>query len=216
MEIRKRIGFDKQVKIMLHLINGTVRQSKQYYPQWRSSLPSKADCTSSAIGDFLFGGVMEKIPLTQEKYALIDDEDYPIVSLFKWYAGKDSNTFYASTSITLNGKETKMRMHRLILNAKKGEETDHRDANGLNNQKFNLRKCTRSQNSMNVKKRQGKSSQYKGVSWHKRNRVWVAYIRLNWKLFYLGCFKNEKEAANAYNSKAKELFGNFARLNLIT
>lgn len=156
---------------------------------------------------------MIKIPLTQNKVALIDDEDFAIVSLFKWCATKNSGIFYAVTHVEINNKQTTILMHRLILNSKPDEHTDHADLNGLNNQKCNLRKCTNSQNHMNRKSHKNTSSIYKGVSWHKRKEKWLSQIRINYKLIYLGYFNNEVDGAKAYDLKAKELFGEFARLN---
>ncbi len=160
---------------------------------------------------------MIKIPLTQGKFALIDDEDYSIVNLFKWYAHKgyhSHNAFYATTNVVLDNKKSTLKMHRLIANVPFNKEADHKDRNGLNNQKYNLRICTDSQNQMNSKSYAG-SSKFKGVSWYKITKRWTARITLNRKLIYLGYFKKEKDAAKAYNNKAKELYGEFARLNNI-
>jgi len=94
-------------------------------------------------------------------------------------------------------------------------ETDHRDGNGLNNQRENLRICTRQQNSQNGLAHKDSSSQFKGVSLKKGRHKWVACIMQNGKLAHLGYFDNEIEAAKTYNTKAKELFGEFAKLNII-
>ncbi len=156
---------------------------------------------------------MKELSLTKGKFALIDDEDYYIISFFTWYAAKDENTFYANTSVRLNNKLIILRMHRFLLNLKSGEQVDHRDGNGLNNQKANLRICTHSQNCMNMKGHKNSTSKFKGVSWNKRYNRWVAQICLNRNIIFLGYFKNEVKAAGIYDTKAKELFGNFARLN---
>ena len=103
-------------------------------------------------------------------------------------------------------------MHRFILNAPKGQYVDHRDRNGLNNQKRNLRFCTQSQNMMNLKSSTG-TSKYKGVSWNIKYKRWQSHIRLNYKLKNLGSYNSEIEAALAYDHAARELFGEFARLN---
>lgn len=157
---------------------------------------------------------MIKIPLTQGKFALIDDEDYPIVSLFKWHAQKDRNTFYAKVHIWINKtKYIPLSMHRLIMNLNPYEQGDHKDRNGLNNQKSNLRECTRSQNKMNSKKYKNSLSKYKGVYWNKQIKKWRAMIRINKKLTHLGCFKDEVEAAKTYDKFAKKHYGDFAKLN---
>ncbi len=157
---------------------------------------------------------MKRIPLTQGKVALIDDEDYAIVNLFKWFAHKRRYTFYATTTITIGSKRTTLLMHRLIMSLKSNEQGDHKDHNGLNNQKSNLRLCTHSQNQWNQQTRTNTTSKYKGIFWKKSCNKWCAQIHFNDKVFHLGVFKNEKKAAKAYDEKALELFGEFACLNL--
>ena len=106
-------------------------------------------------------------------------------------------------------------MQRQILGLKEndGIHTDHKNGNGLDNQKHNLRTCSQAQNNRNAKKRENCSSKYKGVYWDKKNKKWRARIYLNKKEICLGRYKNEIDAAKAYDEKAKELFGEFAQPN---
>ena len=92
--------------------------------------------------------------------------------------------------------------------------TDHRNGNGLDNRRANLRICTLSENRMSSRKREGCSSQYKGIAWDKYRQKWQAYINVDGKRQHLGRFEDEREAARAYDQAAKKRFGNFARLNL--
>lgn len=143
---------------------------------------------------------MRKIPLTQGKVALIDDEDYEVVSLFKWQAMKCRNTYYAYTIIRTNKARTSLFMHRLILNAPDNKFTDHADNDGLNNRKYNLRFLTNQQNQMNRPKRHKNcTSKYKGVHWDKCHNKWIAKFHRQ----FIGYFNNETDAAIAYNEKAK-------------
>ena len=158
---------------------------------------------------------MKKIKLTQGKIALIDDEDFELISQHKWYVIKKNNTHYAVTNINKNNKRCILRMHRLIMNAQAEQEIDHKDGNGLNNQRNNLRICIRPQNSMNRKKRKNCSSSFKGVHWHKQNKKWQARITIDNKRKSLGRFGNEIEAAKAYDTAAIRYFGLFSRLNFI-
>ena len=155
-----------------------------------------------------------EIPLTQGKTALIDVEDYELVSQYKWHTKEDDDRLYALHTINLsNGRVTGISMHRLILNAKNGEKVDHINGNGLNNRRCNLRIVTDSQNSMNRRKYKNSTSKYKGVSWYKRYNKWLSCIESNKKNLTLGYFLKEEDAARAYDKKAKELFGEYARLN---
>ncbi len=153
---------------------------------------------------------MKKISLTQSKFAMVDDEDYELVSKYKWIVKKDRYTFYAYSRFNCSY----IAMHRLIMQAKKGQILDHINRKGLDNRKFNLSFVNGSQNRQNSKSHCG-SSKFKGVSWKKRNNRWESYIKINGNTIHLGHFKNEVDAAIAYDKKAIELFDEFARTNIL-
>lgn len=156
---------------------------------------------------------MIEISLTQGKVALIDDEDLEIIEGYKWYCRKTHHNYYAVAHKYIERKRTSIQMHREILKCTfKEYQVDHIDGNGLNNCKSNLRIVTPQQNSFNRKYTFG-TSMYKGVSWNKRDDFWQATIKYNGKSKMLGYFKDEMDAAKAYNEAAKELFGEFAALN---
>lgn len=104
-------------------------------------------------------------------------------------------------------------MHREIVASEGRFEVDHRDGDGLNNQRHNLRIATSSQNQGNQCKTQGRTSRFKGVSWAKRHGKWVAQIQVKRRSKNLGYFRREEEAAAAYDQAALRFFGEFARLN---
>lgn len=157
---------------------------------------------------------MKQIPLTQEKFAIVDDEDYERINQYKWYARKGGNTYYAMRAMPIqNSKQQWVFMHKEILGLPKSIETDHRNGYGLDNRKANLRPATHQQNQWNQQSHYKGTSQYKGVCWNKLSKKWVAYIELNGKQYHLGCFDNEIEAAKVYDRKAIEWFGEFARTN---
>ena len=153
---------------------------------------------------------MKEIQLTQGKVALVDDEDFEYLNQRKWCARKHRNTFYATTSEWINKKSQNISMHRLILDGCR-KQIDHADSNGLNNQKYNLRRCTSQENNRNRKPYLGKSSIYKGVSFSKN--IYRAQISINRKPILLGRFSLEIEAAKAYDEAAKLYFKEFAYLN---
>ncbi len=159
---------------------------------------------------------MKYIKLTQGKFAIIDDEDFEQTNKFKWYALKDRNTWYAVRTIyKADGKQKTIRMHREIMKMPPGIETDHKNHNGLDNQKKNLRCATRAENGQNrcIQKRP-KSSRHKGVCWCRRDGKWRAQIKLNGRQIWLGHFNSEIEAALAYDKAAKQHFGKYACINI--
>ena len=160
---------------------------------------------------------MKEIELTLGKKALVDDADFEWLNQYKWSAVKGTYTFYAARSAKdENGKFKRVQMHREITQTPKGLQTDHADGNGLNNQRSNLRVCTIQQNQHNTTSHRDSSSKYKGVSWKKSGKKWLARIKINAERRHIGVYKTEIEAAQAYDKVAKESFGEFARLNLPT
>jgi hypothetical protein len=156
---------------------------------------------------------MKEIKLQRGMVTQVDDEDFNELNKYKWFGHKERNTTYAWRHRYLGVRQYRMvKMHQQIMGIKGG---DHRDGNGLNNQKYNLRPCTSQQNSMNVRPRVGCSSRFKGVSYHKQNDRWRASLTLNGKMVSLGCYATEEETALIYNKKSAELFGEFARPNVI-
>ena len=150
---------------------------------------------------------MKKIKLTQDKYALVDDDDFEKLNKFKWSLLRLKNHSYAIR----NNNPIRL-MHRAIMGIiDRGILVDHINHNGLDNRKINLRKCTPSENSFNRRKSKNQKSIYKGVVAHSRN--FSAYISINKKRTYLGTFKTEHEAAGVYNEYARKYFGEFSCLN---
>ena len=150
---------------------------------------------------------MKKIKLTQNKYALVDDEDFEKLSKYKWhFTGQ-----YAAHRLHRNGGNKKIQwMHRFILNTPIGKDTDHINGNKLDNRKKNLRICSRTENSRNSKIRSNNTSGFKGVHWHGALKKWRARIKVNGKCIHLGCFDDKKSAHNAYCKASEILFGEFA------
>lgn len=159
---------------------------------------------------------MREIHLSKGQVAIIDDCDFDLVAGIKWYALKkkyQSRTDWYAVATKLNGSTSSLRMHRLITNAVAGQMVDHKNGNGLDNRRPNLRICTCSQNNQNRRRLSTKSSQFKGVRWHKQTSRWESRIMLNKVSIYLGCFTNEHDAAIAYDAAARNYFGEFALTN---
>jgi hypothetical protein len=162
---------------------------------------------------------MKEIQLNNGMVALIDDDDYEKVNCLKWRAlcSKNKHTpdkWYATCNIKTN---IIIYLHRFILNVHDSRtHIDHKDGNGLNCQKGNIRSCTQSQNNKNITPRTGGTSKYKGVWYFKKNRKFTAKICINRKQTYLGSFLKESDAAKAYNDAAIKYYGEFAYLNTIT
>lgn len=156
---------------------------------------------------------MKEISLTQGKMALVDDSDYEELGQWKWYAMRTAShrdRWCAARCVpTGNGRQANIYMHRAILKPASGVFIDHIDGDGLNNQRSNLRLATNQENCRNQRVRRNNTTGYKGVfKWHNR---WGAKIQE----YYLGLFNTPEEAATAYNEAANELFGEYARFNVI-
>lgn len=160
-----------------------------------------------------------EINLTLGQIALVSDDDFEELSKYNWFANKQNGTkYYATRKVRYEGKQQMIRMHRAVWELHhgtifRGLEIDHINHNTLDNTIDNLRICTHAQNHFNqIRNRNDYSSKYKGV-WLQNNR-WLSRIKYNGEKIYLGSFDNEIDAAIAYNNKAKELFGEFANLNI--
>jgi len=158
---------------------------------------------------------MKRIPLTQGKFALVDDSDYEDLNRYKWCVMESDNIFYALRSVRISKNKYHILMHRVILGLSRGDGllTDHIDRNGLNNQRNNLRIVNHSQSSRNRRLQSNNSSGYRGVSWHGRRKKWRAAIQVGSQYKYLGYFSSKVNAALAYNNAALKYCGEFAQLN---
>lgn len=155
---------------------------------------------------------MKEIHLTQGKVAIVDDADYEWLNQWKWRASKDHNTYYAVRSVWA---KPSIIMHRLILGLIGNEVVDHMDHDGLNNQRNNLRPCTRKQNQQNMRSHLNSTSKYLGVCVNKHRNRYTVQITGNGKKVFVGHFISEVDAALAYNKAAQKYHGEFANLNVV-
>lgn len=155
---------------------------------------------------------MKQIPLTQGKFALVDDDVYEWAKDYKWHIRKKDHLCYAVRNFTdINGKHGKMSLHQAVIGSSiENLQIDHKDGNGLNDQRDNLRFVTVRQNGQN--RYEHRSGQLVGAYFHKvvsRGKTyfyWETYIRVNGKQKNIGRFKTEREAHEAY-LKALTLLG---------
>lgn len=155
---------------------------------------------------------MVSIPLSGGYVCHIDDEDFDLVGRHKWSAHRGSNAIYAVRVV----REVRIFMHRLLLNAKKGEIVDHIDMNTLNNSRNNIRICTASQSQSHRSRanwRGTKTSKFKGVTWLASERKWAVKMRIANQSRTLGRFSCETSAAMAADEAAAAAYGEFAYLN---
>ncbi len=163
---------------------------------------------------------MIRIPLTKGQFALIDDGDEWMVAPFSWHARFCRNSWYAQTAIRReSGKRVTVSMQHVILGL--DLLIDHRDGNGLNNGRSNLRVVTVAQNQHNQRARRGGTSRFKGVRLDSGTGRWRAEIAAgpkrkngrNSSTIHLGLFDTESAAAEAYDAAARKHFGEFAAVN---
>jgi hypothetical protein len=165
----------------------------------------------------IWRGVSIDTALTKGLFAIVSPEDYERLSVYSWYASKCRHTIYAQrTAKTTSGpkRQRNVRMHREALGVIDDRFVDHQNHNGLDNRRTNLRIATWEENCWNKRKPVSRgSSRFKGIMWDKRRSTWQAMIGYKGKKIFIGYFDDETAAARAYDTKAKELYGEFAALN---
>lgn len=151
------------------------------------------------------------IRLTRGYSAIVDDSDHAAVAQYRWHARVDNHVVYAARNAKKDGGGySTLRLHTFLTG---WSRVDHIDGDGLNNRRSNLRPASALENNQNTQKRAAAYSQYKGVSWCKREGRWFAQIQCQRQHQHLGYYPTEVEAALAYDAAARELFGEFARPN---
>lgn len=149
-----------------------------------------------------------RIPLTQGKFALVDNKYYKFLMQWKWYFSTNGYAVHRS------GKKT-VYMHRLVAalaGVDLSHDIDHRDGNKIDNRRRNLRSATRSENHQNQRQRSDSTTKYKGVhpTWE---GSWHACITVDGSVINLGTYKTQEQAAAAYDHGAVFYFGKRARIN---
>jgi len=163
------------------------------------------------------GAVYREIGLSHGKVALVDASDYDELMLGPdWGTLRTVDADYAVRHVpdaTTKGRYKRQYMHRLIMDAPDDLEVDHRDHDGLNNRRTNLRLSTHPQNCQNRRLPSTSTTKFKGVRWNARTKRYQARIMANGKSRTLGSFESDFEAAAAYDLAAVELHGQFAFTN---
>ena len=147
-------------------------------------------------------------PKYPNTYTLIDSDLFAELSQLKWH--KDSDGY------CINKTRSHLSIHRVIMQAKPGEQVDHINGNKLDNKRSNLRICTNQENSFNRKIRSESTNGYKGIEYRLDKQKWRARIAFNSKKLSIGEYKTKEQAAVAYNIAAKYFFKDFAHLNQIS
>lgn len=155
-----------------------------------------------------------KIPLSRGLFATVDACDADNLLAFKWYASETHGIYYAVRTIKAPSRRT-LSMHRVIMNAPKQYFVDHKNRDGLDNRRKNLRLVSDQQNKWNAKKSKASTQRFKGIRFDARStfRPWIAILKIDGKTKHLGCFRTDEEAARAYDAKVREVRGEFGLLN---
>ncbi len=154
--------------------------------------------------------------MAQPKYAKVDPGDYERLRKYEWLAHKGGNCFYTRGYVPVDkaGKKRLIYMHQMVIEVPEGMVIDHINHDGMDNRSANLRPATHAQNMRHRKKYLGAMySKYKGVHWHKLQKRWYSRITFEKKNIHLGCFRDEIEAAKAYDNAARKYHAEFACLN---
>lgn len=152
-----------------------------------------------------------EVPLSQGYVAIVDAADAVRVLQYKWHAHPHRQTVYARRNVRRpDGTRATLLLHQFLTGYGR---TDHRDGDGLNNRRSNLREATTGENSQNRRLGLDNSSGFKGVYWLKRNGKWRAQIRVAGQNRHLGLYAAAEAAAHAYDAAARELHGEYATVN---
>jgi len=163
-----------------------------------------------------YGCAFRRLRMSQPRYAKVDPADYYRLRKYEWFAQKGTRHFYTVRKVRgyKAKRKTLIFLHKEIIEVPDGMVTDHINHDAMDNRRANLRAATHSQNACHTKKHSGVSrSKYKGIFWKKKHKKWVTRIMFEGKRMYLGCFKNEIDAAKAYDTAARKYHKEFACLN---
>ena len=155
---------------------------------------------------------MKRIPLTKGREALVDDTDYEFLSQWKWCV--HDGRYAVRATRNAEGARKTIHMHRVVAERAGYTVTmhvDHKDGNGFNNQRANLRPASHQSNLANRGPQRNNTSGFKGVV--RKSGKWVAKIKVSQRTLFLGYFDSKTDAALAYNIAAREFFGEFAYQN---
>lgn len=155
----------------------------------------------------------KQLLLTKGKFALVDDDDFELVSHWHWYAQPGVRTWYAQRAIRKHGHSTSISLHRFLLNPPPGLQIDHINGDGLDCRRCNMRLATNQQNHYNTRIVKSNRSGYKGVHWDKHHKRWRVRIMVDGHNVHIGYFADLLEAASAYDTEALTLHGEFACTN---
>lgn len=153
---------------------------------------------------------MKEIVLFSGEIALVDDEDFDLINAYKWYRSKRKRVTYAIANV----RKKTIYMHKVITHTDNSQKIDHKNHDGLDNRKENLRLTTGTNNQANRRKTDSStSSSYKGLHYDKEHNCYIAKIVYQNTYIYLGSFSNEIAAAKAYDEAAKQIYKEFALIN---
>jgi hypothetical protein len=155
---------------------------------------------------------MKQLELSQNKVALVDDEDFEWLNQWKWHAIKSrGDLFYAVRSERVGDRQRRVWLHRLLLGLQSGEQCDHRNGNGLDNRRANIRKATQRENNLNRRRFKTNKSGYIGVSWNSVYRQWQAHAIIDGRWTLLGQFDAKDDAIAARRQAEARHYAGFTR-----
>ena len=161
---------------------------------------------------------MKKIYLGNNKYTIVDEEDFKYLKRFNWkinwktFNGKKH--YYASIKFQREYKSVNIYLHEFLINNQNYECITHKNGDTLDNRKENLEIISYSLRLNRASKRKNIYSKYKGLTYRPKKKVWEARIAKDGKSYYCGQFKSEEDGARAYDKKSRELYGKLSYQNI--
>jgi hypothetical protein len=148
---------------------------------------------------------MKQIPLSQNQFAIVDDEDYALLSEFKWcYRGEGRKQGYAVRHAKVNGKDRLLYLHRVIMPPSEGQEVIFKNHDTLDCRRENLKVVSKQEARQHHRVRSDCKSGMKGVRYNPESDSWSAYTYRHGNCYRVGTYRTKEQATAAYQEELRK------------